>query len=183
MVTVQVGAGAQPWLGAVYGCAGQQAVTVRLVDLPSEADLQLRLGEPPYLGTPAYRVGSDDLVVLVNRDSALSSLSETQVRDLFSRGGDGFQVWVYASGEDIQQVFEGLVLRGRQVTSHARLAGSTEQMLAALAADKNAVGLAPGLLVGEDVRAVYVWPQIPVLAISPAEPEGAARLLLSCLQE
>jgi hypothetical protein len=48
---------------------------------------------------------------------------------LFSGLGDlSVQVWVYASGEDVFEVFDQYVMKGRSVSSSAMVAVSPQQM-------------------------------------------------------
>lgn len=172
----------RPWLDDVYACAEQQAVIIRLAASPTTADIRLRFGEPKNLAVPAYQIGSDDLLVIAHPERSLQNLTLDQVRSLFSQGQDGLQPWVFASGEDIEQVFERELMQGLPVNSLARLVSSPDEMLAVVAND--AIGFLPRRWLAGDVREVYlVAENLPVLALTNSEPQGEIRELLACLQK
>jgi len=195
-IIVQHSAAAQPWLSGVYGCAGGIPVladqrAAQYFDL--SADLAIRLGEPVPLTAPAFEIGSEEILVVVHPHNPLANLGATQVRELFSGrirnwsqvgGADAsVQVWIYTSGEEIQQIFEAAVMQGLALTSLARLATSPDEMYQAIANDANAVGILPRRWKVGNVSDVYMAASVPVLAITPSEPQGALANLLACLQE
>ena len=129
-ITVQYTAAAQPWLAALVGCSGKSVVIPELrsadtLDI-NHADLTIRIGEPSNLAAPTYQIGTDDILVIANRQNPINRLTIEQVRGLFTgriqnwkdiQGTDApVQVWVFASGEDVQQIFEHTSLDGTPVT-------------------------------------------------------------------
>jgi hypothetical protein len=192
VVSVYATAAAQAWLSKLYDCGARQAVVVRLADTPSAADIVLRLGEPADLSTAAYQIDSEDVLVVVNPARGSAGLSAEQVRGLFSGQINDWsridpsktgsvQVWVFAQGEDVEQVFEK-TLAGSPVVSNARLATSPAEMISAIAADPNAIGILSRHWKTADVSEAYVLASAPVLALSPSEPIGTVKDLLACLQ-
>jgi len=93
------------------------------------------------------------------------------------------QVWVYDSAEDVQEMFEQIVMAGRSVTSFARGASSPGQMSDLLNAEQDAVGILPKRWKSGDSRIVFNAGSVPVLAILKQEPQGALTQLLACLQD
>jgi hypothetical protein len=195
-ITVQYSAAAQPRLAGLYDCAGEAPVIAeqRAVQyFDPAADLAIRLGEAEHSTTPAFEIGVEEIVVAVHTQNPIENLGLTEVRGLFSGrirnwsqlGGADMpvQVWSYAQGEDMQQLFEAAVMQGAAVTSLARLAASPGEMAQAIANDVNAVGILPRRWMAGNVQAVYVAASAPVLAITSAEPQGAMKDLLACLQE
>lgn len=192
VVNVSASQATQPWLAALYDCAAKQSVILRASG-QENADIVLRLGEPADLSTPAFQVDSEELLVVVNAVHPFNQLSAEQVQGLFtgqisdwsqidaSKTGR-VQVWVYAAGEDLQQVF-AKTLGGVPVVSTARLATSPEEMSQAVATDENAVGILPRHWKMGNVAEVDVAAFPPVLAITPAEPQGTVKDLLACLQK
>jgi hypothetical protein len=157
---------------------------VRVASRPSEADLVLRLGEPDLFAGQAYQVGREQVLVVVNRQSSVQNLTAVEVRDLFAGLGEpSLQVWVYAAGEDVQAYFSKQVMQGQPLSSQARLATSPGYMSEVVLDTPQAVGILPGRWKAGDVRVVYTLPDVPVLALLPAEPQGGLRELLACLQE
>ncbi len=182
IVNVYATASASPWLETVYACADEQSVTLNLTaDAPQ---IFLRLGPPDELTTPAYPIDVEDILIVAASQSPLPPLTLERARGLFAgRGDPSAQVWVYASAEEPQMIFEQAVLDGRGVTSFARLAVSPAHMVAALSADANAVGLLPRRWMTAGLRELFVAASVPVLALTPSEPTGIVRDLIACLQK
>ncbi len=196
-LVVQYTPAAAPWLEMLYACAGSSAINIEqrsadLIDL-SSASLAIRIGQPDPLLTPAYQVGSDDLLVIVNAQNPVTHLSAEQARDLFTGrivdwkdvGGvdDTVQVWVFTSGDDLQSWFDQSALDGSRVTSNARLASSPAEMLQAVAADTAAVGILNRRLISNSVAAAYAVASVPVLVLTPADPPAGTQDLVACMQK
>jgi hypothetical protein len=196
-ITVQYTAAAAPWLAGLYDCAGANLVTAEqraavFLD-PQSVDLAIRIGQSVNLTAPAYQIGSEDILVILNPQNPIKALTVEQVRGLFSgqilnwqeiNGSDApVQVWVFFSGEDVWQIFEQTVLGGSLVTSMAQLAASPDEMAQAVASDFNAVGILTRHMKAGNVTAVYTVATVPVLAFAPAKPQGAVQDLLACLQK
>ena len=183
VVTVYSTSAAQPWLVDAYACAESFAVISRADD-SSSADVILRVGEPEFLSSFAYRIDTEDILIVTQRQSPIQNLTLDEARALFAGQGDpSVEVWVYASGEDVQEVFDQVVMEGRPVTSLARLAVNPQQMSDTLNNDPNTVGILPRHWKVGDSRYVYTIPSVPVLAIVKSEPQGVVKDLLACLQK
>ena len=184
VVKVYVTAAAQPWLMEASTCASRSLVILSNVIDPAQADIFIRVGEPDKLTRPAFQIDREDLLIVTHRESPLQTLSTDGVRALFAGQGQAdVQVWVFGSGEDLQQVFAREIMRGGPVTSLARLSVSPQQMSDTLNAEKNAVGLLGRHWKTGTVREVFSLPGQPVLAITAAEPQGAVKEILACLQK
>jgi hypothetical protein len=196
-ITVQYTAASVPWLAKVYTCAGANGITAeqRAADFidPRTVDMAIRIGQPENLTSPAYQVGSEDILVGVNKLNPINSLTADQVRGLFSgqiqnwqaiNGSDAaVQVWIFAAGEDVQQIFEQTILGGSPVTSLARLATSPDEMSQGIANDVNAVGILTRHWKAGNVAEVFTVATVPVLAITAQEPSGALPGIIACLQK
>lgn len=196
-LTIQYTAAAAPWLADLYDCAGANVVTAeqRAADFldPQSVNLAIRIGQPANLTSAAYQIGSEELLVILNPQNPINSLTAEQVRELFTgqvlnwreiKGSNApVQVWVFSSGEDVQQIFEQTALGGSPVTSTARLAAGPDEMAQAIASDVNAIGLLTRHWKTGNISAVYTVASVPVLALTPAEPQGAVQELLACLQK
>jgi hypothetical protein len=206
VVNVQYTAAAQPWLADLYDCADRVPGTVLSADQrvastldPESADLILRVGAPPKLDMPSFAVGEEEIKVIVNPKNPVAGLTRAQLAALFmgqSRnwkevgGGEApVQVWVFPTGEDLQQIFDGVVLQGAAISSLARQAADPDQMVQAIASDAAAIGILSLHSVTEDVRAVSLPDdlaaqlEVPVLAITAGQPQGVRRDLLACMQK
>lgn len=183
LVNVHATSAAGPWLTELFDCAANSSAVVNLTD-PDSAEIILRIGEPKKLTTPAYQIDSEEILIVTHRESPVQNLSLDEVRALFAGLGDpSVQVWVYPSGEDVQDVFEQVVMAGRSVTSFAKIATSPQRMSDLLNAEKSAVGILPKHWKVGDPRIVFSAGTVPVLAVLKSEPEGAVKELLACLQK
>ncbi len=191
LVNVYVTSAASSKLTDLYNCS-TPSTALRLSD-PQAADITLRLGPPDGLSLPAFQIGSDNVDVVVQAQNNIGTLTVDQVHAIFlgqithwkDVGGSdaSIQVWTYSQGEDIQQIFESDVMENQQVTSSARLAVSSQDMLESVSKDTNAIGYLPNSLETSDVRSVYKIASAPILAITKSQPQGAMKELIACLQK
>jgi hypothetical protein len=188
---------AEPWLADLYACAGENPVLSEQAAAdyldPQSVDLTIRIGQSTRQTLPTYQIGSEELLVIVNPQNPVAALTIEQVRGLFSgqtinwqdvSGSSALvQVWVFAAGEDIQQVFNSTILDSSPVTSTARLATSPDEMMQAVAKDVNAAGILTRHWKTETVKEVLSFASVPVLAITPGEPQGTVLGILDCMQK
>ena len=135
LVKVYVTSAASSRLTDLYNCSTPS--TAILLSDPQAADITIRLGQPDSLSSPAFQIGIDDVVVIVQSQNNIDNLTADQVHSIFlgqvtnwkDVGGSDMpiQVWTYAQGEDIQQIFEQNVMNNQPVTSLARLAVSAQK--------------------------------------------------------
>ncbi len=183
VVTVYSTSAAQPWLAPLYDCA-RPSVALSRVDNASAADIALRLGEPRSSVSFAYQIDAEEILIVTNRQSPVQNLTLEAARALFAGQGDSsVQVWVYPSGEDVQEVFAQAVMAGRSVSSSAKLAVTPQQMSDTLVKESDAVGILPRRWKVGDVREVFMAATVPVLALTKSEPQGAIKDLIACLQK
>jgi hypothetical protein len=182
LVSVYSTSAAQPWLTELYAC-GESSAVISRVDDPSAADISLRVGEPEFLVTPAYQIDQEEILIVTHRQSPMQNLTLEEARALFAGQGDAsVQVWVYASEEDVQKVFDQFVMAERTVVSSARLAVHPQEMSDMLVNESNAVGILPRHWKAGDMREVLSVATVPVLAITQSEPQGVIKELVACLQ-
>jgi len=178
---------AQPWLSELYDCAaGQGNVVLSRVADPDAAEIGLRIGEPEFLSSFAYQIDNEEILIVTQRQSPIQNLTFDDARVLFMGLGDAHasvQVWVYASGEDVQRVFDQFVMAGRRVTPTARVAVSPQQMSDTLVNEPNTVGILPRHWKAGDSREVLSVATVPVLALTKTEPQGVVKSLIVCLQK
>ena len=163
---------------------GESSAVISRVDDSASADIVLRVGEPALLSSSAYQIDTEDILIVAHRQSPLQNLTLEEARALFAGKGDpSVQVWVYASDEDVQEVFDQFVTEGKAVTSSARLAVNPQQMSDTLVNESNAVGILPRHWKVGDVRDVHLVASVPVLALTDLEPQGVVKELIACLQK
>ena len=183
LVTIYSSSAAQPWLPQFYECAGTSSVLVR-VDDPAAAELVLRVGEPLLLTSPAFQIDTEEILIVTHRQSPVQNLDLAGARALFAGQGDpSVQVWVYASGEDVQEVFDQLVMAGGRVSPSARTAVHPQQMSDTLVNERNTVGILPRHWKAGDTRPLFTVATVPVLAITNLNPQGVIKDLIACVQK
>jgi hypothetical protein len=182
VVDVHATSAAQPWLTELFECANQQDVVLNVS--ASGAQIELRVGEPEILPAPAFQIDEEEILIVTHRESPIQNLSFEEAQALFAGQGDpSVQVWVYASGEDVQVLFDQLVMKGRGATSSARVAANPQEMSDILNTEKNSVGILPRHWMAGTVRQVYSAGTVPVLAIQNGEENETSRALLVCLSQ
>src|SRR5688500_17171643 len=154
------------------------------VDDASSAEISLRVGEPEILVSSAYQIDTAEILIVTHRQSPVQNLTLEEARSLFAGQEDpSVQVWVYATGDDVQEVFDRVVMTGSSVTPSARIAVHPQQMSDTLVNEPNSVGILPRHWKAGDVREVLSVAAVPVLAITKVEPQGEIRELIACLQK
>lgn len=196
-ITAYASPSAQPWMSELFGCANEHSIVVEVTAENPSVLLRVASLELAGLmingsenvadtseGTPsAYPIGEEEIVIAVRRDSPIQNLTLEEAQAVFAGLGDeSVRVWVYASGEDLQGVFDQFVMQRRSVTSFARMASSPQEMSEALHSQADAIGFLPKRWVTENLRIVYSLGNFPVLAVTRGAPRGAARTIVGCLQ-
>lgn len=192
-VRVYATSSAQTWLAELYDCAGPGPAVIVVAADPASADLLLRLGEPEVVAGPVYQIATEEVLVVTHPQAGVGALSADQVRLLFSGqaanwkdvGGNDLpvQVWVYGSGEDVQQVFEQTVMMGGPISSLARLAVSAQDMSDSVGLNPGSVGILTRHWKAGNTREAFLAASVPALAITRSEPQGPVKALIGCLQK
>ena len=181
IVNVYATSAAQPWLSELYDCGADLGVVLNVN--ADDAELYLRVGEPEIMVSPMYQIDEEEILIVTHRESPVQNLSLEEAQAIFAGQGDpSVQVWVYSSDADVQIVFDQLVMRGRAVSSSARVALSPQNMSDVLNAESDAVGILLRHWKVGNVRDVFSTGIVPVLAIAKEEPQGVVLELISCLQ-
>jgi hypothetical protein len=197
-IRVQYSYATQPWLQTLYNCAGKNVVAAEMraakFQDPQSVELVMRTGQPDYLNIPAYQIGTDDLLVIVNPQNPVDHLTADQVRGLFTgqiqtwdtinASASPVQIWVFPPAEDVQRIFDQTVLAGIPVASQARLANNPDEMLQAVSSEVNAIGILTRRWKITNIKSVFTAASnLPVLALTRTEPQEALAQILSCLQK
>jgi ABC-type phosphate transport system substrate-binding protein len=183
-----------PGIGLVLQPAGGNAFA------PQDADLTLQWGSPADFKGYAAEIGSDELALVTNPGNAFDSVTLNGLRLVYTGqlsdwdflGGPKLplQAYTYTQDVDAEVVIATLALAagrpyGRMVV---RVPGPRE-MRAAIAADPGGMGFLPRRWMDASVREIKIEDLPsgalagPLLALSRAEPKGAARSFIVCLEE
>ncbi len=163
---------------------------------PAQVTFALRWDEPPRLEGYAADIAQEALVPIVHPSNPLAALNRAQIDALLAdpaptwerllpQGKDlPLHLWVYPSGDDARGVLEDALLQHSVPAGSAAIAPDPQAMRQAIAADPDALGFLPTRWLDASVRLVPldVPSPRPILALSAAEPQGAARQWLLCLQ-
>lgn len=189
-LTVHATSAAYPWLETAYDCTPSDAAIV-LSDDP-RSDLLIRLGEPAQLLTPAFRIGTEELMIVTHPQTGVGALTASEVGALFSGqvrnwtevGGSDLpvEVWAFDPTVDLQLELDRAVLHGRPVSSLARLAAGSQQMSDSVGAVPGAIGLLSRRWKAGNTNEALVFSTVPVLAITSQQPSGALARLIECMQ-
>ena len=210
-LTVALTPAARPFGKILRVCAASQPLLAFfLEEAPAQGmdlnryDLVFRLGLPAESEAFSAPLGWENIVVYTN-EPAVTQLKKSDLRGLFSgkitiwKGADGLdhpvQVWTFPAGDEARQVFDEAIMAGERLTPKAYLAPDPQAMLEALSSQAGSVGILPAAWVKSskpagsfpihevslDAGAKSVL-RLPILALAKAEPQGAARSLISCLQ-
>jgi hypothetical protein len=206
IVTVALTPALRPAREAVQACADTHpdlAVSIQEISPrhphASEFDLFIQLGEPQELASIAAPLALERVVVIVNASNPLNGLLEDDLKAIYSGditrwsdiGGPfrPIQVWVYPESDEVRAAFDETFMEAGRLTSQALLAPDAAAMLETVSEDIHAIGYLPAAWLDETVREVELDPrlsaqlQIPLLALAPVQPSGAAGRLLYCLQQ
>ena len=130
------------------------------------------------------QIDTEEILIVTHRQSPVQNLTLEEARALFAGQGDpSVQVWVYGSGEDVQEVFDQVVMTGGRVSPSAWLAVNLQHMSDTLINEPNTVGILPRRWKVGDAREVFSVTTVPVLAITQSEPQGVIQAILACLQK
>jgi len=200
-----------PSLRIAISPAAQQASTAILACIPQEEnlsisidplyantfdlgdyDLFVRLGEPAEEINFAAQLAWERILVILNPDLGVSSLSRGELIALFSgrvsaweefgAGDLPVSLWVPPGSDEARQIFQIELLQGGPVSGGAHLAADPAQLLAAVTEDAGAIGILPAAWADDNVEQIDLGIQVPLLAVATQEPGSAAAQLIACLQ-
>lgn len=182
----------QPEIALILNQASQDGVDFK------DNDLAIKPGPLPAGIDYSAALAMEQIVVIVNPDNPVKSLSTEELGAIFSGkveswsefGGNDqeVQVWAAPTGNEVRKQFDAVVLPKETLSTKAFLAADSQAMLSSVADNPGAIGYVPGAWLTDSVRsfelseAVNMALRQPVLALLPKEPSGPGRTFLSCLQ-
>jgi DNA-binding transcriptional LysR family regulator len=165
-----------------------------------DADVLFRWSVDKSSDGESFEIGEDRLAVIINNGSpaihidsdTLSKVFAGQITDwsavVGAATGD-IQPWIYPAEMDAQVLATQLFFEGVQLDKQVRIAPDPAAMIQAVAQDSRAIGYVPAAWLDSSVKEIEVrgledqFKIIPILAVTPSEPVGAARDWLLCLQD
>jgi hypothetical protein len=195
---IAISPAAQPATAALLACLpADESIAITIdarypaaLDL-NDYDFYIRLGEPDEAPAFAAQLATEHIVLVINPEQDLNTLSGSQAAALFSGRAESWEavggedepvtLWVGPDSDEARTAFESNVLRGALAGS-ANIAGTNEGIPAAVAEDSGAAGVLPAAFVNDTVQAIDLGLALPLLAIADSEPQGSARDTLACMQ-
>ena len=160
--------------------------------------LTLRWGTEPAPSGYAAVLADERMVVVVHPDNPMTSMGVSELRAIYqgrqvewSSPAEGdVEAWSYSPTADITRIFEKAVMEGEAISPRAAgIVPDPAAMLEVVASSPQAAGFLPESWLNEQVKVVDIEGieaeelSAPILAISPAEPQGWERSWLICLQD
>jgi phosphate transport system substrate-binding protein len=164
-----------------------------------ESDLQLRLGLPNQGVDYAFQVGEEHLQFVINSHQKAQAISADQIRALFSgeitdwsQASDvkgAIHPWVYPENNELELIFNRIVMNGEHISPSASIAPDPESMQQAIAQDDSAIGFLPSSWLTNTIQAIELDNNLdsqlnfPVLALTGSKPQGSLGVFIACLQK
>jgi ABC-type phosphate transport system substrate-binding protein len=206
VITVQSTPALQPLAETYRGCVEEMENTglvlldthAASIDL-KQAGIGLRWGPGSAFTGQAFVVGQEALVIIVHPQNPLTSIDLSSLQAIFlgtqrnwpqSEPPAEIQPWVSLNGDDVQDVFQAVILAGQAPSARVvSQAPDPAAMREAVAANPEAIGFLPRRWLDTSVKAISIdgldpaLLQQPVLAVSQTEPQGADKSWLLCVQD
>lgn len=197
-LNIAISPAAQPASSALLACLpADESIAITIdsrypaaLDL-ADYDFYLRLGEPHIAPAFAAQLASERIVLVINPEQDLTTLTPNQAADLFSGRAESWEdiggedepvaLWIGPDSDEARVVFEARVLRGR-LDGMANIAGDPASMLAAVVDDSGGASILPAAWLSEGVQPIDLDLSLPLLAVAAAQPQGAAHDVLACMQ-
>jgi hypothetical protein len=157
--------------------------------LPGDSHtLTIWLGEPPTNAGYAAALGAEEIVLLVNENNGVSGIEAAETRAIFSgmqgswdADGPPVTIWYPLQGSASARAFENRIGSIR-ISPNAFLAPSPAVAAEQVALDSGGITILPAGWLVPGLRVAASLGELPVTALSQAEPIGPLRQLVSCLQ-
>ena len=168
------------------------------------ADITLVYEKPIDSNLPAYLLGEDQLVVIVNPQNKISTVSLitlqgilqgfiTHWEDVDPSYGQEFpkdiDIWAYESTDDLQKIIETRFNDGKSYSNHISIAENPDEISLMVSQNPGSLGVITQAALTDDVKVLEIGgvsPDnllIPIIAQTRAQPGGNQTIMLSCLQQ
>jgi len=161
-----------------------------------QADVMLFWGDVDPQGLPAYQIGEDHIIVVVNPQLQLKDLSEAgllsiyegKVQDWSEMDGSlegEIHGWIYPEHLGIRQAFETSLGGLESISPFLGIAPDVFAMIEAVSADPLAIGFLPASWPEHNLKTVTVtdWDEavVPVVALTRMSEDEKLSAWLKCL--
>ncbi len=155
------------------------------------AEAVLKLGPPPEgLEGQVTLLGWEQIVIISDPNIAPSQLELPDLQQVYTSLAPAYQAWSYPENDELRVIFDEVVLTGKEISPHTKIAPNPRAMLASVEGDSNAVGYIPqSWLAEENIQLIPIIKETgaalrqPILAITMGQPEGVTRTFLACLTD
>jgi phosphate transport system substrate-binding protein len=194
----------EPVREALATCAKEYPQIVLIIDTRSgildfeDNDITIWWGDKPLEVNQAFPLAQDELVVIANRDNPIQELTANELANLFNGRVEQWSeindyqgsvsVWTYTDGSQLGKTFRSAILGDGGYSLLSHLAPTPREMVAAVVDDPGAIGFIPRSWLTSEVAAIELDSETagtlikPLLALTKVKPQGAALILIDCLQ-
>jgi hypothetical protein len=172
--------------------------------LQSSSSITIKLDDINLTATQAFQVGTESLVVIVNKDHPLTNISANELPDIFS--GQPMQVsetervtfetLIYPNDNEMRRIFENAFPDTLRVASNAIICPDPQTVIETVASEPLAIGYIPLSYLSNidnklenQVQVLSLDPGIiaeltfPIVAQVNQPPNSYVQSLLHCLQQ
>ena len=151
IISIHITPTLRPLTNTIQDCEQQHPdIAVVIEERPAtalefEADtITIGLDTPPE-GIPkfTYPIGFEKIIFIAGSNFPRVRLTADKLQQLYSSPNSGYQLWGYPPGNELNQIFEQVVLSELEAAPQIQIAPEPGAMLSAIEANPDAIGYLP----------------------------------------
>lgn len=167
------------------------------------ADITLVYEEPIDLSLPAFLLGEDKLVVIVNPQNKVSTIPLITLQGIFlgfitrweevdlsitQEISGRIEIWSYSQSDELQKIIENRLNDAKPLSNQINRADYPEMVKKMVADNPGSIGVIPSAYLTDDVKVVTIdgLPEqdlsLPIIAQTRGQPGEKQTIILFCLQ-
>ncbi len=167
------------------------------------ADITLVYEKPIDPTLPAFQLGEDQLVVIINPQNKVSTIPLMTLQGIFqgfithwdavdptsTLGISGkIDIWGYKQSDELQIIIENRLNEAKHLNNQVNIADFPEVIKEMVAKDPGGIGVIPRAYLSDEVKMVKIdgLPEqdliVPIIAQTRGQPGELQTIILSCLQ-
>ena len=158
----------------------------------ADENVYVHFGEPNSDLKQLIPLTYDDFSILLNPNNLVSTLSISQIQQLFGGriddwrdvGGDSapVQVYIYSDDSEIEVAFEDYLMNDQSVSMNAEIVSSIDSMKEKIAGNPASIGFIPASVSSEGFNSFLANVRVPILVSRGTKTPYAVDRVLNCLQ-
>lgn len=167
------------------------------------ADITLVYEKPIDPNLPAYLLGEDQLVVIINPQNKISTISLITLQGIFQgfithweavdpsiteNNGGAIDIWGYKQSDELQIIIENRLNEAKHLNTQINIVEYPETIKDMVAKNPASIGVITRAYLTDEVKAVAIYglPEqdltLPIVAQTRSKPGVYQTIILSCLQ-